>query len=103
NQALAVYFPDCELLPCEITECSWLGNHTMNQISGDSDQSNMTFMETVKAIRFKMALSSYMRYKMDVLRLITFNKQDLIYNWIPPYPVFFYLFRPFGILLRKLK
>lgn len=101
NRAIESYFPQCELLPCEISGCGKTGNYMLNQIKSASDQMNLTFFETVKAIQYKMSLSPKLRYKMDVFRLVTFNRQDLKYNFIPPFPVFFYLFRPFGIFLRK--
>lgn len=102
NYVLTVYFPSSKQLPLyKQTDCKKLSEYALREICKDTVKPKYNFQETVQAIRYKMALSSNIRYKLDVLRLVTFGKPDLQFNWIPDHPLFFYLFRPFGLLIRK--
>lgn len=101
NYVMGEYFPACKHLPCNSSNCNKLGEFAMKEIRKKDVKKKLSFAETVQAIRYRMALSPDFRYKLDVLRLVTFGKLDLTYSRIPDYPIFFYLFRPFGILIRK--
>lgn len=102
NYVMNIYFPSVKSLPMnKQTNCKKLGVVALEDIRKEVVHPTYTFSETIRAIRYKMALSPSLRYKLDVLRLVTFGKPDLQFSWIPDHPFFFYLFRPFGLIIRK--
>ncbi len=102
NYVMSIYFPAVKTLPLnKQPNCKKIGDMALVDIRKEVVHPTYTFSETIRAIRYKMALSPSLRYKLDVLRLVTFGKPDLQFSWIPDHPFFFYLFRPFGLIIRK--
>ena len=102
NYVLGVYFPSTKQIPVKHQKSTKkLGEYALREIRNEVVKPKHNFTETLRAIRYRMSLSPKLRYKLDVLRLITFGKPDLKFTWIPDHPVFFYLFRPFGLIIRK--
>jgi len=72
------------------------------QILRESDDVGDTIRHTIESIRYRMALTNHIPYKLDLLKLFTICQTDLNYKWIPPYKTALYLFRPFGYIYRAI-
>ncbi len=103
NIMLGKYFPDEKRLPMAGTNAGELASIALEQSRQPEGDPHKTRQNTLKLLRYRMKLFPSRRYKMDVMHVITFNKMDLKYKWLPPYKYAYYLFRPFGWLLRGLK
>lgn len=92
----SIFFIDFPI-PKKITELA------LRQIEREAGDQKDTLSNTLTLIRYRLALSSKWRYKADVIRVLTFCAEDLEFKWVPPYRIFYYIFRPVGYILRKLK
>jgi len=100
NVMLKEYFPDGKMLPDQKSDVKKLADFSKQQITRESDYVGDTIRHTIASIRYRMALTNYIPYKLDLLKLFAICQTDLNYKWIPPYKTAFYLFRPFGYLYR---
>ncbi len=101
NAALEKYFPGALLLPNQGTDVSKAAAYVFEQIEHESGDPKETLSEKVAEFRYKMSLSGYLPYKRSLAKVFGSTKNDLNYDFLPPYKLFFYLFRPFGYLHRK--
>lgn len=102
NAMLSEYFPGSKRLPAQNTNITKLESFAKEQVERSSDELGDTIFHTLSSIRYRMALTDNIQYKLDLLKLFAICKTDLNYKWIPPYKTAFYLFRPFGYLYRAL-
>ena len=102
NAMLIEYFPEGKTLPDQKTEVKKLVEFSKQQILRESDDVGDTIRHTIESIRYRMALTNHIPYKLDLLKLFTICQTDLNYKWIPPYKTALYLFRPFGYIYRAI-
>jgi hypothetical protein len=103
NVALQEYFPEGRLLPGQKTDVEKAGNYVLRQIQNDSGDPKVSLAEKITETRYKMSLSPRLAYKLSLIRVFGASKNDLNYQFLPPFKIFFFLFRPFGYLHRLLK
>jgi hypothetical protein len=102
NGLLQEYFPDGNRIPDATPFPSRLADIAIEQCHQPEGDPHITRTNTVKLLLYRMKLIPSIQHKLDVLKVITFCKTDLKYSWLPPYQIFYYLFRPVGYILRRI-
>lgn len=103
NFVLAEYFPGGAKIPFAGSRAIDLAAIAIEQSKQPEGDPHISRTNTYKLLRYRMKLFTYLPYKLDVSKVVTFCKTDLKYGWLPPYRFIYYLFRPVGYILRFLK
>lgn len=101
NSLLSHVFSGSELLPCAEPKHPKLYREALYQLQRPGNDPFNTFENTVRQVRYQLALSGRWQYKTDVVRVLMFNKGDLDISWLPAGKYSLFLFRPLTFMLRK--
>jgi hypothetical protein len=101
NGVLAHVFPGSGLLPCDELNSRKLYDEALYQLKRPGNDPFNTFDNTVRQVRYQLALSGNWQYKMDIVRVLMFNKSDLNIFWLPAGKYSLFIFRPLTFMLRK--
>lgn len=102
NGVLRHVYPGGKLLPCDAAPLPGLVDEAIYQLNRDENDPFDTVKNTVRQVRYQLALSGKWQYKADILRTLMFNKSDLEISWLPPGRWSLILFRPFTFVMRKI-
>lgn len=101
NTLLREFFPGEQTLPQTKMGFHNLGKFAISQSRQPEGDPHITRFNTFKLTLYRLMLYPHWRHKVDVVKVITFCKTDLKYEWLPPYRFVYYLFRPVGYVLRR--
>lgn len=102
NAMLHEYFPVDPQIPNDLLVSEKLVRIAFEQCRQPEGDPHISRANTLKLLLYRIKLFPSIRYKTDVSKVITFYKNDLKYGWLPPYKFVYYLFRPFGYMLRRI-
>ena len=101
NGVLAHIFQNSKLLPCDELTNYRLVEEAVYQIKRPENDPFDTFNNTVRQVRYQLALSGKWQYKSDIIRTLLFNKRDLNISWLPAGKWILFFFRPLTFMMRK--
>ena len=101
NGVLNRVYKGKKLLPYNVSSQPKLSAEAMYQLTRPENDPFNTFENTVRQIRYQLALSGKWQYKTDILRILMFNKSDLEISWLPSGRLALFFFRPFTFIMRK--
>lgn len=102
NGVLSYMYPEGELLPCDVNTKPSLVNEAIFQLKRRENDPFDTLENTVRQVRYQLALSAKWQYKSDILRTLLFNKSDLEIDWLPSGRFSLFFLRPFTFVMRKI-
>lgn len=100
NRMLKEFFPGTVLLPVNYDIPEWFSNFSISQTMREVDRPTVPPANFVRYIWFRMQAFPGLRYKINTLRLFSVSDQDIKHTWIPPFLIFYLLYRPFGYIYR---
>jgi len=101
NGVLGHIYKDTKLLPCDELSSSRLIEEAVYQIKRPENDPFDAFDNTVRQVRYQLALSEKWQYKRDIFRTLLFNKRDLNISWLPAGKWILFFFRPLTFMMRK--
>ena len=101
NAVLSEYFPNGKRLAQNKSGSHKLGSFAVEQCKQPEGDPHISRLNTARLTLYRLKLFPHWQHKVDVTKVIIFCKTDLKYDWLPPYLVVYYLFRPVGYVLRS--
>jgi hypothetical protein len=101
NGVLRNVYPEEALLPCNITPKPRIVNEAIYQLNRPGNDPFDTLKNTVRQVRYQLALSPKWQYKWVIFRTLLFNKSDLEIAWLPAGRLSLFFFRPVTFVMRK--
>ena len=101
NGVLSHIYEESMLLPCNESPNERLTEEALYQLKRSDNDPFNTIENTVRQVRYQLALSGKWQYKSDIIRTLLFNKRDLNIAWLPAGKLVLFFSRPLTFVMRK--
>lgn len=101
NGVLNHIYKESKLVPCKEAPNKHLTEEALYQLKRPGNDPFNTLENTLRQVRYQLALSGKWQYKSDIIRTLLFNKRDLNISWLPAGKFSLFIFRPVTFVMRK--